>query len=141
MARGMVAGEAIVSQANTKAYEDGYERTFGNRKAQRGRWVWDAEASKLVSAEDYVSPSRAVDAPIIADRIHENTQSPIDGSDIGSRRRRREHMRTHGVEDASDAPPAWRESQVNAREREFGRTTRNAMEKAARKLYSEGKWR
>ena len=38
MARGMVVGEAIQSQASTDAYRDNYERMFGkDHKPKRGR--------------------------------------------------------------------------------------------------------
>ena len=134
MARGMVVGEQIVSQANSKAYADGYDRIFGaDHKPQRGRWSFG-------SAE---RTSRAIDAPVIADRIHEGTVFD-DGDrvrDIGSRRKRREFVREKGLEDASDASREWREAQVRDREREDNRKRHEAMEKAKRVLYAQGKWR
>lgn len=141
MARGMVNGEAVVSQANTEGFREGYERVFGNRKPQRGRWVWDAKQGRLVDADAYGPEPLALNAPILADRIHEGTVSPIDGSDIGSRRKRREHMRAHGVEDATDITPAFRERQAKQREAQESRSVKAAMESAARKLYAQGKWR
>jgi hypothetical protein len=132
MARGMVNGEPVVSQANSKAYADNYERIFGkDHKPQRGRWSFG-------SSDD---TRKALHAPIIADRIHEGTVSPIDGSDIGSRAKRRAHMRAHGVEDATDATPEWRESIKRQQEREDDRGRRAAMDAAARTLYQQGKWR
>jgi hypothetical protein len=94
-----------------------------------------------VRAGDYRPPARAINAPIIADRIHEGTVSPIDGSDIGSRSKRRAHMKAHGVEDATDASPAWREGIKKEQERQDNRSRRAAMERAARQLYQQGKWR
>ena len=76
MARGMVVGEAIVSQAQTKAFDEGYERTFGARKPQRGRWVWDAAQGKLVSAEDYVPPAAKTGTGIMVDRFMEGERAP-----------------------------------------------------------------
>jgi hypothetical protein len=101
MARGMVVGEQIVSQAQTKAFDEGYERTFGARKPQRGRWVWDAEQGKLVSAEDYVPPEAKHGAGIMVDRFMEGDRAP-DGTDIGTRAKRAAWMRATGNADYSD---------------------------------------
>lgn len=137
----MVNGEAIVSQANTEEYRSNHERIFGERKVQRGRFVYDPKLGRCVPADQYVPEALAKDAPIIADRIHEGTVSPIDGSDIGSRQKRREHMKVHGVEDATDCSPEWRAGVKKQRERDDDRSRRSAMDQAARKLYREGKWR
>lgn len=141
MARGMVAGEPIVSQAGTDAYRDGYERAFGSGRVQKGRWVWDDARKEMVRAEDYVPEPLALNAPIIADRIHEGTRSPIDGADIGSRAKRRQHMKAHGVEDATDASPAYMERRRQDNERERDRRVESAADSAVRKLYQQGKWR
>ena len=123
MARGMVVGEAVVSQAANDAYRDNFDRIFGkDRVVQPGHWSFG-------SAEE---SEQARNAPIIADRIHEGTRSPIDGSDIGSRRKRREHMKAHGVEDATDVSPQYLERVKRQREVEDGRARRAAMESAAR---------
>lgn len=44
----------------------------------------------------------ALNAPILSGRFYENSISPVDGSDIGSRRRYEEHNKRHGVTNASD---------------------------------------
>jgi hypothetical protein len=138
MARGTVVGEPVVSQANTEAFEEGYSRTFGDRKPVRGRWIWDEDRGELVPADSYVPPSRAVDAPIIADRIHEGTVSPIDGSDIGSRAKRREHNRRHGVTDASDFSPGWYEGTRKSQRREADKVRREAVARAAYQILEKG---
>ena len=132
----------IRSRPQTAEYDEGHARTFGERPQNvRGRWIWDDAAGKLVRAEDYVPPSQAINAPIIADRIHEGTVSPIDGTDIGSRRKRREHMRVHGVEDATDVSPEYRARVARERDRDDRRALRSDMESAARKLYQQGRFR
>lgn len=142
MARGSVVGEPINSQASTDEFRKGYERVFGDRKPVRGRFVYDPAQGKCVPAEEYRPEPLALNAPIIADRIHEGTAFDFgDGDrDIGSRRKRREAMKAYGVEDATDATPAWREEQKKQREREDDRNRRAAMQEAARKLYAQGKW-
>lgn len=110
----------IKSKPQTREFDEGYERIFGNRKPQRGRWVWDEVAGKLVSAEDYVPPSRS-GTNIMVDRFYENTCA-LDGTDIGSRAKHREYMRQHGLAPADDFkehPDRMRKQQelADARER------------------------
>src|SRR4030042_483559 len=100
MARGTANNEPVVSQANTPAYRENYPLSG---RVQRGRWVWDAEQGHLVSAEQYRPAPRAIDAPIITDRLHEGTTFD-DGHSargIGTRRTRRAFMREAGVQDAT----------------------------------------
>lgn len=143
MARGMVVGEQVVSQAATEEYRAGHERIFGDRKPQRGRWVYDASLGKCVPADEYVPPARALDAPIIADRIHEGTTFH-DGErvrDLGSRQKRRAFLRETGLAEASDCSKSWLESQTKQRERSVERRIDASAEAAARKLYHQGKLR
>ena len=144
MARGMVAGEGIVSQAATDEFREGHERVFGERQSgQRGRWIYDAELGRLVRAEDYRPPAQALNAPIIADRIHEGT-TIHDGErvvDIGSRQKRRDFMRRTGLEDAGDASRSYLAGQRREQERAVERSTERAFDQAARKLHNEGKLR
>jgi hypothetical protein len=143
MARGSVVGEAIVSQASTPEYRDNHDRIFGERKPFRGTLVWDDEAQKMVPADQYRPPARAVDAPIIADRIHEGTfyDEGDRKVDIGSRQKRRAFMRERGIEDATDCSASWREDRQRAKEREQDRRVERASEKAREKLYLQGKLR
>jgi hypothetical protein len=119
MARGMVVGEPVVSQAQTKEFDEGYERTFGkpDGSAKGGRWVWDAQAKKLVSAEEYVPPEAKRGAGIMVDRFMEGDRAP-DGTDIGSRQKRKAWMAATGNADFSDFK---------------GARERRAKEEAARK--------
>lgn len=58
----------------------------------------------------------------IVDRYMEGARSPVDGSDIGSRAKRREHMKVHGLVDADDYKGQWAQQ---AKERaDFLRTGR-----------------
>ena len=107
MARGMVNGEKIVSQARTPEFEDGYERIFGvDRKPERGRWIWDEYQQKLVRAEDYRPQHKAINSPIMMDRFYENTAA-TDGTDIGSRRKHRAYMKEHNLTTSDDFSGEW----------------------------------
>ena len=135
MARGMVVGEQIISQANSEEFERGYERIFGDREPQRGRFVWDTEQGKLVPADEYRPPDRALDAPIMCDRFYEGVTA-TDGTDIGSRRKRRQYMRDNGLVDADDCKGLWnqaRERRLEVRRGEHDHHERR--EQIGRALY------
>lgn len=134
MARGTANNEPVVSQANSKAFDAGYDRVFGaDKKPQRGRWIQDPHTGELVDAADYRPPPEARNAPIISDRIHEGTR--FDGEDVGSRRARREFMARRGVTDASDFSPSWYEGRKSEIERDQDRTRHQDFERAAREVY------
>ena len=120
MARGMVVGEDIVSQANTEEFERGYERTFGaDRKPQRGRYVWDEAQGRLVNADEYTPPPSALSAPVMVDRFMEGVCT-TEGIDIGSRRKRREYMKTNNLADADDFKGVWKKAQEDRLRRRAG---------------------
>ncbi|WP_242394846.1 hypothetical protein [Anaeromyxobacter oryzisoli] len=97
----MAAGEPIVSQAETKAFDEGYERVFGERKrVERGRYIYDPELGKCVPAAEYHA-SRAIDAPVMAGRFYEN-QVMTDGTVVGSRAQYHEYMERNGLAPSSD---------------------------------------
>jgi hypothetical protein len=133
VARGMANNEAIQSQAATEEYRSEHARIFGDRPPQRGRWVWDEQAQKLVRAEDYTPPQRAIDAPIMVDRFYENTKA-TDGTDIGSRRKHREYMRANNLAPADDFSPGWYAKLKAARERETKVSRREALGRALYKI-------
>jgi hypothetical protein len=124
--RGTPGGETPVSKANSEEFRSGYDRTFGNSKPQRGRWVYDAAQGKLVSVDEYVPQTRALDAPIMVDRFMEGA-STIDGQDIGSRAKRREYMRRNGVADASDVSSKWVQGRREEKERRASEITRKTV--------------
>lgn len=121
MARGMVVGEQIVSQAQTKEYDDNYERIFGVKKPTRGKFVYDKKLGKCVPIEEYVPEqeegSYAIHAGIMVDRYMEGVAA-TDGTDIGSRRKRREYMKVNNLADADDFKNTW-EQQRKEREAVF----------------------
>lgn len=107
--RGMVAGQAIITQAQSAEYDDGYERIFGkDRKPQRGRFVWSKEAQAMVEVgADWDDAPRK--APHVTEEIIYGNLRTTDGVDISSRRKRREYMRATGVTDSSDFSPGFYE--------------------------------
>lgn len=97
--RGTAANEPVQSQAGTEEFREGYDRSFGDCKPQRGRWVMTPKG--LVPAEEYVPEHIALNAPILTDRVHEGQKAP-DGTPIDTRRKRAAWMRAADVVDYSD---------------------------------------
>lgn len=129
MARGMANGEPVVSQAATDEFRAEHDRIFGDKPPERGRWVWDAQSKCLVRAEDYVPPSRAVDAPIMAGRFYETMQT-VDGADITSRAKHRAYCTEKGVTPATDFSDKWYQSVRDGRKREAKKSRREVLERA-----------
>lgn len=137
MARGMANNEPTVSQASTDEYRAGHERTFGERKpGQRGRWVWDERAGRLVRAEDYVPPESKHGAGIMVDRFMEGDRAP-DGTDIGSRQKRKRWMAEAGVADYGDyaGARAKKRAEVDARRRGELKPDKELRDTIGRQLY------
>jgi hypothetical protein len=131
MARGTVVNEPVVSQANTEAFDEGYERVFGkDRVVQPGRWIFDAQGHAIPESE-YRAPERAIDAPILAGRFYENTCA-TDGSDIGSRTKHRAYMKERGLASADDFSPGYYE---RVRKQAQAQHRKDRRETIARRLY------
>jgi hypothetical protein len=81
---------------------------FGEGTKEKGRFVWDEAQKKLVRAEDYAPPSRALDGTIMVDRFYEG-QRALDGTDIGSRRKYNDYLRARGLTNAGDFSPGYYE--------------------------------
>lgn len=145
--RGTPGGETPVSQANTEEFRDGYDRTFGNRKPQRGRWVVTPDG--LVPIGEYQAPSaEARHAPIMVDRFMEGTAAQ-DGTDIGSRAKRREYMKRQRVADASDYSKGYFEKRREAKDQalsaaidrtvvELGKTDTRNLQNAVEHIRRKG---
>jgi hypothetical protein len=124
-----------VSGAGDSAYEEGYERVFGDRKpVVRGRWIWDERTQKLVRAEDYVPPSEALSAPIMTDRFYEGVRT-VDGVDIGSRRKRRDYMKARGLADGDDFSPGYYERVRREKQAEERRDRKQDLIDTVRSYY------
>lgn len=136
MARGMVNGEPVVSQANSDEFREGYERTFGDRKPQRGRWVYDAALGKCVPADEYQPPEAKHGAGIMVDRFMEGDRAP-DGTDIGSRRKRKDWMRATDTVEFDDFKGARerRQKEMEARARGEFKPDKALREHLGRELY------
>lgn len=129
----MSTGKDPKTMAQTKAFDEGHERIFGrNRKPQRGRWVQDPVSGKLIPADEYVPPSsEARHAPVMVDRFMENTVAQ-DGTDIGSRAKRKEYMRRERVGDASDYSKEYFAKRREVRDRALSDSTGRTVAELAK---------
>lgn len=78
----------------------------------------DANERGFVEVVDgYVSERQALHSPFMVDRYMEGVVAQ-DGTDIGSRRKRREYMKMNGLADADDFKGTW-ERAAKDREKVF----------------------
>jgi hypothetical protein len=129
MARGTVVGEPVVSQANSKAYADNYERMFGkDHKPERGRWSFGR-----------ADPSaKAIHASIVSGRWHEGQKAP-DGTDIGTPAKRRAWMKATGTADYDDyrGVRARKAAELEARHRGELKPDKSLRDLIGRELYKQ----
>jgi hypothetical protein len=121
------------------AYRENYDRMHGaEHKPTRGKWVWDTERNELVPAHEYRAPQPESDVhtQISMDRHYENTGA-TDGTDIGSRRKRNEYMRRHGLADASDYRETWQQAEKKRGEFRSGTPDPRTREAVGRALYEQ----
>lgn len=106
--RGMVAGQPITTGAPSQEYDEGFERTFGERKPTRGRFVYTSGGRPLPEpvqvGEDFQN-TRGLQAPFTDGYM--DGIAATDGTDIGSRKKRREWMKANNLADADDFKGTW----------------------------------
>ena len=135
MARGMANNEPIQSQAQNRAFDEGWDRMEHADDGVRGRFVWDTEQKRLVPIAEYRQPERAVDAPILSGRFYEGTKT-FEGEDIGSRAKYEAYCRRNGVTNAGDFSEKWYADVKATQKREAKKSRREAI---ARALYQMDK--
>jgi hypothetical protein len=69
----------------------------------RRKWVQIEGELVEVDPKTYAPTDRGGRVRYVSDSWMDGTRSPIDGADIGSRSKLREHMRAHGVIDHTEA--------------------------------------
>lgn len=91
-------GKEIKTAHNSKEFEDGHARIFGDKSyAKRGRYIQDPVTHKLVSADEYYqSADVSNQAPAILGD-YKPYKSMVTGEMIDGRRAHREHLLRHNV--------------------------------------------
>jgi hypothetical protein len=123
--RGTAAGEAVVSQANTAGFESGYERAFGDRPVERGRWIY-VEGRGLVPAEEYSEPLGDGRVMVVGDSHYEGAVAP-DGTPIDTRRRHREYLKRTGLALAGDFSDDFRQRTKSSEDRAEAKEIRETV--------------
>jgi hypothetical protein len=75
------------------AFDKGFDAIFGNKRAERGSFVFDKETNKLIPKSEYYGSSD-VNAPMVMNDIG-GYKSMVTGEWIGSRSQHREHLKSH----------------------------------------------
>ena len=78
---------------NKDAFDKGFDAIFGNKRAERGSFVFDKETNKLIPKSEYYGSSD-VNAPMVMNDIA-GYKSMQTGEWIGSRSQHREHLKAH----------------------------------------------
>lgn len=108
----------------------------------RRRWLYTVGGRPLETpvevSEDYVPPD-SDRAPVFTDRYMEGARA-TDGTDIGSRQKRRAYMQAHGLADADDYKGVWAKAAEQRAAFYGGRHDTEARREAiARALIQRGK--
>ena len=115
--KGSVAGQPIQTGTVTKEYEDGFERTFGERKPVRGRFVYTSGGKPLEAPvrvdEDWRQPDSGP-SHVSEEEVYGHAVA-TDGTPLDSRTKHREYMKANGLTMTSDFTNHWKQK---AKERE-----------------------
>lgn len=133
----------IKTKPISKEYDEGFDRTFGERKSSKGgRWVLDPKTGKLVPAHEYdPDPVRSTAHRV---DLYLDGMKTMAGEDIGSMKKRREYMKRNGVADFDDFKQT-REKAKAVRESYYIRggpesERKKRREQLARIAYQKFKW-
>lgn len=86
---------------NSDAFDAGYARIFGDKKPEKGRFVWDDETKKFIPAG---KSSHVPNAPMVFGDVRPY-KSMVTGELIDGRRQHREHLKTHNVVEVGNDIP------------------------------------
>lgn len=136
--RGSVAGQAIQSQAQTREFDEGYERVFGKvRKPARGRTVYTSGGEPLPEpievGDDWTDAERR--AQTATEELTYGGARATDGTPINSRKKHREYLKRNGLTHASDFSPQYTENVKANQERETAREIRQIVDRDVHKVF------
>lgn len=135
--RGMVAGQAITTQAQTKEFDEGYRRIFGEAKPRRGRYRYDSDAGRVVEVgADWTDADERARVP--TEEIIYGNGIATDGTPINTRKRHREYLRANGLAMSGDFSPEYRERNARNAERADDKARRETVERAYYKQAKKG---
>jgi hypothetical protein len=109
----------------------------------RRRWTYTMGGNPLSEpievTEDFQAAPERSGALVMVDRFMEGDRA-TDGTDIGSRAKRRQYMQAHGLADVSDFTEHWKKAEAERNNLSRGKAERvESIRKAFHAL--EQKWR
>jgi hypothetical protein len=136
----MVAGQPIQTGAQTKEFDEGYERVFGSeRRARPGRIVYTRGGEPLpepiaVGEEWDGGEGRALTTT--EELVYGNAKA-TDGTPINTRKRHREYLKQNGLAMAADYSKEYQEKEAARRERHEDRERRETVERNVYKIFGD----
>lgn len=131
--RGMVAGGPINTQAQTKEFDEGYERIFGKeRSRERGRFVYRDGA--LVNVDDDWTDAETRAQTATEELIYSGAKA-TDGTPVNTRKRHREYLKQNGLCMASDYSPEYQANEAARKDRAETKEYRQAIERDVYKVF------
>lgn len=136
--KGMVAGKPIQTGTQTKEWDEGFSRTFGERKPARGRFVYTQGGEPLESPIHVDAEWKQPDSgPTLKseEEVYGSLTPATDGSRLDTRRRHREYMQANNLTMDSDFKGVWAEAEKKREAMYRGdfdhKARREAIERAA----------
>lgn len=131
--RGMVAGQAITTQAQTAEFDEGYERIFGDkRKPCRGRFIYrDGQAINV--DEGWTDAEQR--AQTGTEELTYGGVRATDGTPINSRKKHAEYLKQNGLCMAGDFSDGWRENHRSSEDRKETKQIREIVDRATHKVF------
>lgn len=131
--RGMVAGQVIQTQAQTKDFDEGYERIFGReRSRERGRFV--VRDGAVVNVADDWTDAEGRAQTATEELIYSGVKA-TDGTPINSRKRHREYLKQNGLCMAADYSPEYQAKEAASKDRQETKEYRQAIERDVYKVF------
>lgn len=94
--------ESAQAKQTNGAFRDGHERMFGDAKPKRGRTVYPSDGTEPYEvSEEWENPAIAR-AQTTTEQIVHGSNVTQDGTDISTRKKRKEWMERTGTADFSD---------------------------------------
>jgi nitrous oxide reductase accessory protein NosL len=134
----MAAGRAIQTQAQTKEYDEGFDRIFGkDRKVKRGRTVYTQGGQPLPEpiepGADWTEAEGR--AQTVTEELVYGGIKATDGVPINSRKKHREYLKQNGLAMAQDYSPEYQQREAASRERRGDKERTEMVSRVAHKLF------
>lgn len=136
--KGMVAGKPIQTGAQTKEFDEGFERTFGERKPVRGRFVYTQGGRPLEEPIQVDADWKQADVgPSLKseEEVYGSVSPATDGTRLDSKRRHSQYMKDNNLTIDSDFKQTWAEAEQRRARVSVGdfdhKARREALERAA----------